>query len=99
MAFTSETAKKAGSLSNRTGTPNRATKAVRESFKELLETNLTNIQEDITALEPKDRLKVLLELAKFVIPTLKATALTQKEDFKTIEVKILNLGNGTNPDK
>ena len=99
MAFTTETAKKAGSISNRTGTPNRVTNEVRESLRQLLETNLTTIQEDITALEPKDRVKVLLELAKFVIPTLKATELTQKEDFKTIEVKILNLGNGTDPNK
>lgn len=99
MAFTSETGKKAGSLSNRKGTPNRATNEIRESLKQLLETNLATLQGDITALEPKDRVKVLLELAKFVIPTLKATELTTKEDFKTIEIKILDLGNGTDPNK
>jgi hypothetical protein len=95
MAFTSETAKKAGSLSSRKGTPNKATIEVRESLKSLLEFNIETMQDDLLALEPKDRLKVLLELTKFVIPTLKATELTNKEGFKQIEVKIINLGNGT----
>ncbi|SRR6056297_1458518 len=99
MAFTTETAKKAGSLSTRKGTPNKVTHEIRESLKQLLETNLARIQEDITALEPKDRVKVLLELAKFVLPTLKATELKTNEDFKTIEIKRIILGNGTNPNK
>lgn len=94
MAFSTETAKKAGSISSRKGTPNRATDEVRENLKQLLEDNLATIQEDIKALEPKDRIKVLLELAKFVIPTLKATELTTKDNRKTIEVKIIDLGSG-----
>ena len=96
MAFTSETAKKAGSLSNRKGTPNRATNEVRESLKSLLESNIENMQDDILSLDPKDRLKVLMELAKFVIPTLKATELTTKEDFKKIEVNIIRTIHGKN---
>ncbi|MEH6746395.1 MAG: hypothetical protein V7670_06125 [Maribacter arcticus] len=52
------------------------------------------MQDDIIALEPKDRLKVLLELAKFVIPTLKATELSTKEDLKKIEVNIIRTVHG-----
>jgi hypothetical protein len=56
------------------------------------------MQHDIIALEPKDRLKVLLELAKFVIPTLKATELSTKEDFKKLEVNIIRTIHGKDID-
>ncbi len=94
MAFTTETAKKAGSLSTRKGTPNKATKEIRESFKNLLESNIETMQDDILSLEPKDRLKVLMELAKFVIPTLKATELKANNDFKKMEVNIIRTIHG-----
>jgi hypothetical protein len=42
----------------------------------LIESNFDKLQSDIDLLEPKDRIKTILELAKFVIPTLKATDLT-----------------------
>jgi hypothetical protein len=91
MPFDRKTGKKAGSLSTRKGTPNKATKEIRESLKSLLESNIERMQDDILALEPKDRLKVLMELAKFVIPTLKATELSTKDDFKKIEVNIIRM--------
>ena len=57
------------------GSKNSNTSKVRESFKNLVEDNLDTIKSDLQALEPKDRLKMYLELAKFVIPTLKAQEL------------------------
>jgi len=56
------------------------------------------MQNDIKELEPKDRLKILLELAKFVLPTLKATELTTgiENGFSPI---VINLGNGISPDE
>jgi len=59
------------------GTPNKVTSEVREQFQHLLENNIDKMQNDIEQLEPKDRLKVMLELSKFVIPTLKATEFKQ----------------------
>ena len=59
------------------GTPNKITAELREQFKQLLENNLDKMQNDIDQLDPKDRLKVMLELSKFVIPTLKATEFKQ----------------------
>ena len=59
------------------GTPNKVTSEVREQFQHLLENNIDKMQNDIEQLEPKDRLKVMIELSKFVIPTLKATEFKQ----------------------
>jgi hypothetical protein len=54
------------------GTPNKATAELRERFTSLLESNFDTIQSDLNTLEPKDRIKTILEISKFVIPTLKA---------------------------
>lgn len=54
------------------GTPNKATAELRERFTSLLESNFDTIQSDLNTLEPKDRIKTILEISKFVIPTLKS---------------------------
>lgn len=54
------------------GTPNKATAELRERFTSLLESNFDTIQNDLDSLEPKDRIKTILEISKFVIPTLKS---------------------------
>ena len=80
------------------GTPNKATAELRERFSSLLESNFDTIQSDLNTLEPKDRIKTLLEISKFVIPTLKAVENTidfdedLRFDFtpETIKVVIVN---------
>ena len=47
MAFTTETAKEAGSLSSRKEKPNKVTLEIRESLKCLLESNIETMQDDI----------------------------------------------------
>ncbi len=54
------------------GTPNKTTAELRERFTLLLESNMDRIQSDLYTLEPKDRIRTLLEISKFIIPTLKA---------------------------
>ena len=54
------------------GTPNKTTAELRERFTSLLESNMDRIQSDLDTLEPKDRIRTLLEISKFIIPTLKA---------------------------
>ena len=54
------------------GTPNKNTTKVRDSFACLLENNIDRLQDDIDGLKPAERLNLLLQVAKFVIPTLKA---------------------------
>ena len=67
------------------GSVNKATAEVREKFKELVESNISNFQDDLDSLKPIDRLNVVIQLAKFVLPTLKATELTTDLD-KVIEI-------------
>lgn len=54
------------------GTPNKATTELRERFTSLLESNFDTIQSDLNTLTPKDRIKTILEISKYVIPTLKS---------------------------
>ena len=54
------------------GTPNKETASIREAFKSMIEDNLELIKADLASLEPVQRLKVVTELAKFCVPTLKS---------------------------
>jgi len=87
MSFTSETAKEAGKKSTRAGKQNKTTEETRERFKELLEQNFDKIQEDLDQLAPDQRIKVLLDLAKFVLPTLRSTELkADGKDFPVLKI-------------
>lgn len=54
------------------GSKNKITQKVREKFLYFVENNLDRMQADFDQLEPKERFKVLLEMARFIMPTLKA---------------------------
>jgi hypothetical protein len=76
------------------GTPNKTTSEIREIYKELLENNIERLQDDIDSLDPFNRIKVLLELSRFVIPTLKQSELTMEGPQP---IFTLNLGSGIKP--
>jgi len=78
--FTSEgnTGRKAGSL-------NRATKDIRDAFTLLIENNIDTLQKDLDSLEPKERVKLLLDMAQFVVPKLRNV------DLKTDEKEIVTI--------
>lgn len=57
------------------GTPNKLTADLRQRINEVLENNWHNIEADIKALEPKDRLMFIEKLLKYTVPTLQATSL------------------------
>lgn len=82
MAF-----KEGNNLGGRTpGSKNKTTTEIRERFKLLLEDNLNTIQADLDSLESEERLKILLSLSKFVLPTLRSTELTSELENKTITI-------------
>lgn len=82
MAF-----KEGNNLGGRTpGSKNKTTIEIRERFKLLLEDNLNTIQADLDSLESEERLKILLSLSKFVLPTLRSTELTSELENKTITI-------------
>jgi hypothetical protein len=69
------TGKKFGGRSK--GTPNKTTGEIRNEFQLLISNNIEVLQKDIEALEPKERIKTIIELSKFVLPTLKAIEVTE----------------------
>ena len=60
------------------GSPNKATSDVRQLFKDLLQNNLAQLEDDFKALKPIERVNATLKLATFILPTLKSIEL--KED-------------------
>lgn len=74
------------------GSPNKVTQEAREIFALLLQANLLQLQEDLQAMTPRYRVHYLLELAKFVVPTLKAidvNAQSDKEEPRVFTVQIV----------
>jgi hypothetical protein len=71
------------------GTPNRNTTEIREQFQSLITDNLEQMNNDLKALEPKDRIKAIIDLSKFVLPTLKAIDFTDTNDKERISPVII----------
>lgn len=80
------------------GTVNKTTAELREKFSLLLDNNFDKLQSDIDLLEPKDRIKTILELAKFVVPTLRAIELSTENE-NGINPVVINLGNSISPEE
>ena len=102
MAFTEnrELASRAGKLSTRKGVPNKASSQVREAFKQLVENNLERLQSDLDELEPKDRIRFILEMARFILPTLQAVSVddlreNEAEGFNVLTINLTTNGNDT----
>lgn len=91
----------AGKMSSREGVPNKASSQVREAFKQLVESNLPQMQSDLDSLEPRDRLKFMLDMAKFILPTLQAVSVDDLREneaaqgFNTLIITLKNNGNDT----
>lgn len=81
------------------GSKNTNTAAVRDRFNLLVENNIDKLNDDIASLEPFQRLKIIIELAKFVLPTLKSVDVTTAADndnvgFKTVVVQLIDKSDG-----
>ena len=77
------------------GSSNLATKEVRDRFNLLVENNIDKLQKDISSLEPFQRIKVIIELSKFILPTLKSvdiagTIETENQFFKPVIVTLID---------
>ena len=102
MAFTEnrELASRAGKLGTRKGVGNRVTNEVRKSFQLLVENNLERLQNDLDELEPKDRIRFILEMARFILPTLQAVSVddlreNEAEGFNVLTINLTTNGNDT----
>jgi|SRR5699024_8996398 len=73
------------------GSTNKATAEIRADFKKLIDDNLPQLESDLKTLDPKDRLEMILKMAKFVLPSLKSTELKTSGE---PPINIIDLGNG-----
>ena len=64
-----------GNTGRKAGSLNRATKDIRDAFSLLIENNIDTLQKDLDSLEPKERVKLLLDMAQFVVPKLRSVDL------------------------
>lgn len=78
------------------GGANKTTAEIRTHYQTLISSNLEKLQTDLESLEPLQRLKIIIELSKFVIPQLKATDLLIETEPTT---NIINLGIGISPER
>ena len=76
------------------GTPNKATTAIRGVITQMLDKyfNSETFEDDITALDPKDRVVVMEKFTSYAVPKLQATTLDMTvEGKKTIEDRLTEL--------
>lgn len=64
-----------GSLSRRTGTPNKTTQEIREKIDYIISEHINTISEDLTKLDSKDRVNFILQFLSFVVPKMKTIEL------------------------
>jgi len=87
--------KKGNQLGGRSkGSLNKVSQPIRENFLEILENNMENIQSDLDALEPRDRLKLLVDIAGYCIPKLKAVEI--KEPQEKMSIPVINFTHSGN---
>lgn len=58
------------------GSLNKSSRAIREFYTQIILDNREVILRDFQRLRPKDRLKLLTDLSKFVLPNLKSVEIT-----------------------
>ena len=72
------------------GSKNNATTEIRKKYQELIENNFEQLEEDLKTLRASERVKAIIDLSKFVLPTLKATemSLNNESKFQAIEIEL-----------
>lgn len=84
MAFTPETAAKAGSKSSRKGTPNVKSKALRDRVSTFLDDSWDDFLKDIQKLSPKERVDTMVKLMEYALPKLNRTEISDVTDIEKI---------------
>lgn len=70
------------------GSVNKVTKDIREALHSFIEGNLSSIQATFNELEPKDKIRFMIDLLPFVLPKLQSTQL-QVEDNEPLPIVVL----------
>ena len=73
----------------KSGSTNKTTTEIRKKYLELIENNFEQLETDLKSLKASERVKAIIELSKFILPTLKATEvdLTTSNKFQPITIE------------
>ena len=80
------------------GTPNKGTAELREAYTELLQNNISRVQElfdKVAENNPQKALELLLKLSEFAIPKLRAIEVnneSEKQMYTSLDVRIIETG-------
>ncbi len=77
------------------GALNKTTAEIREHYQNLVSDNLEQLKSDLKELEPLARLKIIIELSKFVVPTLKAQDLIISNEESNTQIDYSKLSTET----
>lgn len=77
------------------GSKNKSSFKVKNAIQKLIDDNIDVVQYDLDQLEPKDRLKIMLDLMSFVVPKMKSieanvTAVTDMSADKIARLERMN---------
>tara|TARA_B100001287_G_scaffold227616_1_gene197568 strand:+ start:1019 stop:1291 length:273 start_codon:yes stop_codon:yes gene_type:complete len=74
----------------KSGSTNKTTTEIRKNYLELIENNFEQLETDLKSLRASERVKAIMELSKFILPTLKATemSLNNETKFQAIEIEL-----------
>jgi hypothetical protein len=66
------------------------TTEIRNKYLQLIENNIEQLEQDLQTLKASERVKAIIELSKFILPTLKATemSLNNETKFQAIEIEL-----------
>ncbi|SHG34861.1 hypothetical protein SAMN05444483_10991 [Salegentibacter echinorum] len=79
MAFTKETAAKAGRKSSRKGKPNNMSKESREKISLIVQRNFPKLKRELKSLSGKDYCDVMLKLMEYHVPKLNKTEIVEED--------------------
>jgi len=80
------------------GVPNKANAIARQSFNDLLNGNLERIQRDLDECSAPVRLKLLIEIASFCLPKLKAIEINDQSEKQRTQILTIQMHHGKRSD-
>lgn len=62
------------------GSKNKSSELLRQSILTLVSNNMESLQSDLDVITPHERIRALIDLTKYVLPTLKTTEIKENID-------------------
>ncbi len=70
------------------GVPNNTTQSIRENISLIVANNMARLQEDLDMMRPADRVKAIIDISKYVVPTLKSVEYEDKTEREIVPINI-----------